>query len=35
MDWTDLDQGRDRCQALVNAAMNFLVAQNEENLFTS
>ena len=28
MDWIELVQGRDRCQALVNAVMNRRVSQN-------
>jgi len=35
MDWTDLDQDRDRWQALVKAVMNLHVPQNAGNHFTS
>ena len=32
MDWIDLAQDRDRWRELVNAEMNLLVPQNEENV---
>jgi CRISPR/Cas system-associated protein Cas7 (RAMP superfamily) len=32
MDWIELAQDRDRCQALVNAVMNLQVRQNAGNL---
>jgi hypothetical protein len=33
--WTDLAQDRDRCGALVNAAVNIQVQQNVRNFLTS
>jgi hypothetical protein len=35
MDWIDLAQDRDRCQALVNAVMNLQVPQSVENFLAS
>jgi hypothetical protein len=35
MDWIDLAQERDRCQALVNVLMNFLIRHNAGNFLTS
>jgi hypothetical protein len=35
VDWIDLAQDRDRWQALVNAAMNLLVAKNAGNFLTT
>jgi hypothetical protein len=35
MDWIDLDEDRDRCQALVNAVMNIWVLKMQRTSSTS
>ena len=35
MDWIDLAQERDKCQALMNTVMNLWVPQNAGNFLTT